>query len=119
MLSDPISYKVAGVATNHPRTGVGTESNVYSVADGTSVVRVGGSKSSNRSRKYVAKTATKIAADPISAVNQSVNATVTISLTQPLWGFSTAELKALVLDACDFLTNTSGANTDKILGGER
>jgi predicted transglutaminase-like cysteine proteinase len=119
MLADPISVKVAGVATNHPRTGVGQESNVYSVADESSVVRVGGTKSRNRARKYISHTLTKVAADPISAVNQSVNATVTISINEPLWGFSNAELKALVLDTVDFLTNTTGANTDKILGGER
>nr|QDH91193.1 MAG: hypothetical protein H4Bulk46320e3181_000002 [Leviviridae sp.] len=119
MLSDPISYKVAGVATNHPRTAVGTEFNEYSVSDGTSVVRVGSSKTKGRVRKFVSKTATKVAADPISAVNQSVNAVVTVTLSNASFGFTTAELKALVLDAADFLTNTSGANTDKILGGER
>lgn len=119
MLADPISAKVAGVATNHPRIAVGAESNLYSVADGTSQVRVGGSTSKNRKRIYVTHSATKIAADPITAVNQSQNAAVTISINAPLWGFSTAELKALVLDTMEFLSASTGANTDKILGGER
>jgi len=119
MLADPISVKVAGVATNHPRTGIGSESNVYSVADGSSQIRVGGSKSRNRDRKYISNTKAKIAADPLTAVNQSVSATVTVSINAPLWGFTTAELKALVLDSLDFLSATSGANADKILGGER
>nr|QDH87719.1 MAG: hypothetical protein H2Rhizo332525_000001 [Leviviridae sp.] len=119
MLADPISFKVATVATNHPRISVGGESNVYSVADGSSQIRVGGSSTRNRKRFYLSSTKTKIAADPLTAVNQSVNASVTISISEPLWGFTVAELKALVLDACDFLTATTGANTDKILGGER
>lgn len=119
MLTDPISIKVAGVATNHPRTGVGSESNVYSTADGTSVVRVGGSTSRNRSRKYYSNTSTKIAADPLTAVNQSVYATVTVSVNAPAFGFTQAQLKALVLDTLEFGSATSGSNVDKILGGER
>lgn len=119
MLADPISAKVAGVATNHPRTGVGSESNVYSVADGSSVIRVGGSTTRNRARKYISNTSTKIAADPLTAVNQSVNATVTVSVNAPAFGFTQAQLKALVLDTLEFLSASTGANTDKILGGER
>lgn len=119
MLADPISFKVATVATNHPRVAVGAESNLYSVADGSSQIRVGGSSTRNRKRFYLTNSKTKIAADPLTAVNQSVVASVTISINEPLWGFTVAELKALVLDSCDFLSSTSGANTDKILGGER
>lgn len=119
MLADPISFKVATVATNHPRVGIGSESNVYSVADGTSVVRVGGSSTRNRKRQYTTNSRTKIAADPISAVNQSVTASVTISINEPTFGFTATELKQLVTDACDFWTATSGANADKIIGGER
>jgi hypothetical protein len=119
MLPDPISIKVAGVATNHPRTGIGAESNVYSTADGSSQIRVGGSQSRNRKRKYLANTKTKIAADPLTAINQTVAATVTISVSEPLWGFTVAEIKALVLDSLEFLSASTGANTDKILGGER
>jgi hypothetical protein len=119
MLADPISNKVAGVATNHPRIAVGSENNVYSIADGTSVIRIGGSASRTRKRKFYSNTKTKIAADPLTAVNQQVNANVTITISEPLWGFTVAEIKALVLDSLDFLSATSGANTDKILGGER
>jgi hypothetical protein len=119
MLADPISVKVAGVATNHPRTGIGSESNTYSTADGSSQIRVGGSTNKTRKRKYVSNTNTKIAADPLTAVNQTVQATVTVSINEPLWGYTVAEIKALVLDTLDFLSATSGANTDKILGGER
>jgi hypothetical protein len=119
MLSDPISYKVAGAAVNHPRVAVGSEYNEYSTSDGTSVVRVGGSKTKTRTRKFVSKTATKIAADPISAVNQSVQAVVTITISSPAFGFTASELKQQILDAADFMSATSGANTDKILGGER
>lgn len=119
MLADPISIKVNNVATNHPRVGIGSEQNTYSVADGTSLVRVGGSTSSKRTRKFMSNTSTKIAADPLTAVNQSVNAVVTISVTAPPWGFTQAQLKQLVLDTADFWTASTGANTDKILGGER
>lgn len=119
MLADPISMKVSNVATNHPRVSVGTEYNEYAVADRTSTVRVGSSSSKTRRRNFITSARTKIAADPISAVNQSVQAVVTISIAQPPFGFTNAELKQLVLDACDFLTASTGANTDKILGGER
>ena len=118
MLADPLPFKVATVSTNHPRVAVGSESNLYSVPDGSSQIRVGGSSTRNRKRTYLTSSKTKIAADPLTAINQSVVASVTISVNSPLWGFTVAELKALVLDACDFLSATSGANTDKVLGGE-
>lgn len=119
MLPDPISHKVAGVATNHPRVGMTSDSNLYSVADGSSQIRVGNSSSRNRKRQFSTATRTKIAADPLTAVNASIAASVTIAVTEPHWGFTQAELKQLVLDAADFWTATSGANTDKIVGGEK
>lgn len=119
MLADPISHKVNNVATNHPRVGVGNEQNVYSIADGTSVIRVGGSSTGKRVRRFASNTSTKIAADPLTAVNSSVNAVVTISVSHAPWGFTQAQLKQLVLDTADFWTASTGANTDKILGGER
>jgi hypothetical protein len=119
VLSDPISAKVGGVATNHPRLSVGAESNLYGTADGVNVIRVGGSSTSKRKRYYTSKAATKIAADPISAVQSSQTATITVSVNAPSWGFSNAELKQLVLDHLDFLSASTGANIDKILGGER
>lgn len=119
MLADPISFKIATVATNHPRVAVGSEANVYQIADGSSKIQVGNSASRVRKRKFISNTKTKIAADPLTAVNQSVNATITISISEPLWGFTVAEIKALVLDTCDFLTASTGAQTDKILGGEK
>jgi len=119
MLADPISVKVNNVATNHPRVAVGTEQNVYSIADATSQIRVGGSSTSKRVRRFMSNTSTKIAADPLTAINSNVNAVVTISVSHAPWGFTQAQLKQLVLDTADFWTATTGANTDKILGGER
>lgn len=119
MLADPISFKVASVATNHPRISVGQESNLYAVADGTSVVRVGGSSTRNRKRQFVSSTRTKVAADPLTAVNQSVQSVVTVTISEPTFGFSNAEVKQQVLDTLDFLSASTGANTDKVLGGER
>lgn len=119
MLADPISIKVGGTATPHPRIAVGAESNVYALADNSNVVRVGGGTTRNRTRKYISNTSTKIAADPLTAVNQSVNATVTVSVNAPAFGFTQAQLKALVLDTLEFLSASTGANLDKILGGER
>lgn len=119
MLSDPISVKVGGVATNFPRTSVGAESNLYTTPDGVNQVRVGGSTTSKRKRFYTSKAATKIAADPISAVQSSQTATITTSINVPNWGFSNVELKQMVLDHIEFLSASSGANIDKILGGER
>lgn len=119
MLADPISVKVATVATNHPRVAVASEYNEYSVPDGTSSVRVGSSRNKNRHRNFVTSAVKKIAADPLTAVNQQVQAVVSLSVTRPPTGFSIAELKTQVLDLCDFLTASTGANTEKIVGGER
>ncbi|DAD50809.1 coat protein [ssRNA phage SRR5466369_2] len=118
MLADPISVKVAGAATNHPRVSVGKEYNEYSVADATSKVRVGHSASKTANRSFVTSIGTKVAADPISAVNQSVTRTITISVSRGKFGFSNAELKQSILDLCEFLTASTGANIDKLLGGE-
>lgn len=115
MLSDPISKKVAGAATDHPRVSVGPEYNEYSVPDRTSSVRVGSSTSKNRKRNFVTAAVTKIAADPISAVNQSVQSVVTISVSQPPFGFTVTELKQQVLDACEFLTADTGADRKSVV----
>jgi len=117
MLSDPLAILVATVATPLPRTGQGVGTSEFKDADGAHVVTIKQTKTTNgRFRREVRFTRNLVAADPISAVNKSVSASVYIVIDEPAYGFSDAVLadmkhglNALTDDAPTFL---------KILGGE-
>jgi hypothetical protein len=117
MLSDPISILVATVATNLPRTGQGVGTSQFQDADGAHVVSVKQTKSAvGRFRREIRFTRNKVAADPISAVNKSVSASIYMVIDEPAYGFSDADLadmkaglNAFTGDATIFL---------KLLGGE-
>lgn len=117
MLADPLVILVNNVATNLPRINLGAGTAEYSNSDGSITAIVRQTKSSGgRFRREVRLTRTKIAADPISAVNKSVSASVYMVIDEPQFGFmdtDLADMKAglntLTGDAPTFL---------KVLGGE-
>jgi len=52
--------------------------------------------SSGRTRHVVRYTQTKVAADPLTALNKTIDGTVTLTFDLPAWGFTEAEKIALL-----------------------
>lgn len=116
MLSDPQSITINAVAKSLPLTGTGPTERVYTSSDGAFTLRVKQNVTRNRFRREVRVEQSKIAADPLTAVNQQVGASVYIVIDEPRSGFTDAELGYLVTGLHD-LVETSGF-VNKILGGE-
>jgi hypothetical protein len=71
-----------------------------------------------RFRREVRLQSTKVATDPISAVNVEAGASVYLVIDEPRAGYSDAELKDLVTWLYTWLSASSYANTSKVLLGE-
>lgn len=115
MLADPQSIG----AVTLPRTGIGADATVYTSADGAYSLRVQQVRGKDRTRSIISYQQTKIAADPLTAVNQRVSAVASVTVTAPPAGFTSTELKDLFVGLATALTGTSGAMVIKILGGEK
>lgn len=116
-LADPQSLKVGGTATNHPRISSEGGKSVYKTPDAASTFTVA-QQSAKRKRTQIRLDNTKIATDPITALNLQVGASVYLMVDRPIVGFSSVELKAIVDSLCEWATASSGANLVKVLGGE-
>lgn len=115
MLADPQSVTINAVATSLPRTQAGPTQNVYTSADGNTIMTTKQNTTSSRFRREVRLSQQKIAADPISAVNKQIGVSVYMVIDEPLAGFSDTEIGYLI-DALK--TWASSANYLKVLGGE-
>jgi len=116
MLADPQSVTVNAVAISLPRTNQGVTSNVYTSADGKTVMTTKQNTTSARFRREVRLAQTKIAADPISAVNKESGVSTYFVIDEPRSGvFSDAEIGYLIDALKAWLTST---NYNKVLGGE-
>jgi hypothetical protein len=71
-----------------------------------------------RNRFNVRLNAKKIAADPLTAVNQRISAGVYLVIDAPLSGFTRTELKELVVGIADWAKAGTNANLLKVLGEE-
>jgi hypothetical protein len=71
-----------------------------------------------RRRSLVKLTITKIAADPITAVNNEISMTVHAVIDSPRVGFTDVEIKDGLLGLTTWHTATSAANSVKVIGGE-
>jgi len=116
MLSDPQSVTVNAVAIPLARTKQGANENMYTAADGKTSMTTKQNTTAKRFRREVRLTQTKIAADPISAVNAEAGFSVYLVVDEPRSGvFSDTEI-GYVIDALKaWLTS---ANYTKILVGE-
>jgi hypothetical protein len=116
MLADPQSVTINAVAVSLPRTNQGVTSNVYTSADGKTVMTTKQNTTSARFRREVRLAQSKIAADPISAVNKESGVSVYFVVDEPRSGvFSDAEIGYLIDALKAWLTST---NYNKVLGGE-
>jgi len=116
VLADPQSVTVNAVAISLPRTIQGATSNVYTSADGKTTLTSKQNSTSKRFRREIRLSQTKVAADPISAINAESGVSVYFVIDEPRSGvFTDAEIGYLI-DALK--TWLSSANYNKVLGGE-
>ncbi|DAD50361.1 TPA_asm: coat protein [ssRNA phage Gerhypos.4_18] len=116
MLADPQSVTINAVATSLPRVQQGPTQNIYTSADGKTSMTTKQNVTTSRFRREVRLAQTKIAADPISAVNKESGFSAYLVIDEPRSGvFSDTEI-GYVIDALK--TWLSSANYNKVLGGE-
>lgn len=115
MLNDPQSVTINGAAVSLPATKQTGETRTYRSMDGEFALDVKQYTSKARQRREFRLTQTKIAADPLTAINQEVSASIIITVDEPKSGFSDTELGYLI----DGLKAAFGSSTySKVLGGE-
>lgn len=90
---------------------------VYSNADST--VKLALSHVYGRRNRHTARLDfAKIAADPISGLNSRVTGSIIVTIDVPKDGFTNEELKNYTLALNKWGSDTAGANTLALLGGE-
>lgn len=115
-LADPQSITYDG-AKSLPRTQSGPLESVYTdVANGLEFVV--SHNFGKRSRTAIRLNLEKIAADPLTSVNQQVSSSAYIVIDRPISGFSVTELKDLVLALGTWTSASSAANLIKVLQEE-
>lgn len=115
--ADPQSITISGTAISLPRVSSGTNAGAFSAADGTTVLRVSHNYG-KRNRRTARIESTKIAADPLTSANAKYSMSAYIVIDVPPVGYTVAEAQAVVAGLTKWLTDTSGANVAKLLGGE-
>jgi hypothetical protein len=116
MLADPQSVTINAVATSLAKTANGPTQNVFTSSDGTKTMTTKQNSTAKRFRREVRLSQTKIAADPISAVNAESGMSVYLVVDEPRSGvFTDTEIGYLIEALKGWLTS---ANYNKVLGGE-
>lgn len=117
MFADPQSLTVNAVAKSLPRVGSEQPTRLqnFQTADGEFQLSIRQDKSTGRFRREARFIQKKVAADPISAVNKEVSASVIITVDEPRWGFSDTDLGYLIAALKTWFDSTSSG---KLLGGE-
>ena len=117
-LTDPQSITVGADVRTLPRTSTGTSASTYTDVDNGVEFIVSRQVTSKRARTSIRINKDKIAADPITAVNTQLSASVFIVFDAPPTGFTRAELKDLGLALGSWMSASTAANLLKVLGGE-
>lgn len=118
--ADPQTLTIGGVAKTLPRVPSEAVDRIgkFSGDDGLTVLTVHQNQSTGRFRREIRLTTTKVVADPISAVNKSVSASLIIGVDEPKYGFSDGDLKALWTALRDTIDASSGLKMTQLLNGE-
>lgn len=117
--ADPQSITISGTATSLPRVSSGVNAGSFASGDGTLKKSVAHSYGRSRTRRTIRVDLKKIAADPLlSGVNNQYSTSVYLVVDLPAVGFTNTELKNLITGFLSDLTASSGAQMDKLLGGE-
>lgn len=116
--TDPQTVTISTVAQSLPRTSSGNSAGVFTKDDGNVKLSVS-SAYGKRTRRTARLDFSKIAPDPlISSTNIKYSMSAYVVVDTPITGFTNAEAKAIVDALTKWLTDTSGVNTTKLLGGE-
>lgn len=115
--ADPQSITLSGTAVSLPRTSSGVNNGAFRAADGTLGLEVSSSYG-KRVRRVAKVRQAKIAADPLTAVNARYDMQAYLVIDTPTTGYTVAEAQAVVAALTKWLTDTSGSNVAKLLGGE-
>jgi hypothetical protein len=120
MFADPQSVTVSGDAKSLARVGTTNPATKgsFTTADGIYAFDVSQNKSTNRFRREVRLTKSAVAADPISAVNKEVSASVIIVIDEPRFGFSDADLTAMLTGLVTWASASTYAKVGQLLTGE-
>lgn len=116
MLTEPVVFTISGAAKSCNRVSTEGTSSTYKTADDEVEFRASHAtdKSQNK-RSLLQVTQTKVASDPISSANKSVDQFVQIVFSRPPFGFTVAETDALWAAA---KAKFDTAFTTEVLGGE-
>jgi hypothetical protein len=90
----------------------------FVTGDGIYNFDISQNKSTKRFRREVRLTKTAVAADPISAVNAEVSASVIIVIDEPRFGFTDADLTAMLTGLITWASASSYAKMAQLLTGE-
>lgn len=117
MLQDPLPIQSDGSFHDFVRVGSNAPDRLgrFVSPDGNYEFAIRQDKSNNRFRREIRITRRKVAADPVSAVNKEVSASVILAFDEPRWGFTDADLVTL-LDAITVFANHT--NALRVLTGE-
>lgn len=117
-LADPQSVTVGGSAKSLPRTSTGVNASTYTSND-SAVQLLVSHQYGRRNRRTARVTSTKITTDPLNTTaNVRVSMSAYVVLDVPPTGFTAAEQKEILLAIATWLSASSGANSDKLVGGE-
>lgn len=120
--SDPQSITIDGTAYSLARTYTGTSQGRFVTADGTRQIEIippsGGVTSSARRHSIARLRNTKIASDPLTAVNVRVGDLISLNINRPSAGFTDAEIEKEVVGFFAWLTAGTNANLKKLIAGE-
>jgi hypothetical protein len=120
MFADPQSLTVGGGAKSFSRRGT-TQPAVlgsFETDDGTYQFQVRQNDTAARFRREVRLTKKIVAADPVSAVNKEVSASVMIVVDEPRWGFDDATLIDMITGLIAWYSASTYANGNKVVDGE-
>lgn len=117
MLADPQSVTISGTTNSLPAVSRNGYVSEYSLPDSSLKLKVSHSFGS-RVRSQVAINTNKITTDPLSNANMSVGASVYIVVDRPAAGFTQAELVAVIAGLSGWLTASTNANANKVVGLE-
>lgn len=96
MLADPQTLTINGVAHTENKIEVAGTKSIYSNSDGSVKMTVSHQASGDRIRRMVRVDQRKIAADPISSVNDYETLGVYLVIDRPIAGFSILEVDYVV-----------------------
>ncbi|DAD51055.1 TPA_asm: coat protein [ssRNA phage SRR6960802_4] len=117
-LADPQTLTFDAGAISLPRISVTPSSSVYRIPNGLVTLTVTQNRS-KRNRTTIRIDGSKTVSDPLlPAVNKVVSMSTYVVVDRPLVGFSQEDLLDSLNGLVGWIQASSGANAEKVLGGE-